>query len=220
MTRTVGDLMATNVLAARDDAGYRELAAFMRAHHVSALPVVDGEHHVLGVVSTADLLLKLADPDPEEGYMAEPFRERLDRIKSTGTTAHDLMTSPAVTVTAGTAPREAAEVMRRRGVRRLPVVDGDGRLVGLVGRSDLLRVYEVSDDALTRTVEDVVRGLLGLTDVVTTADHGVVTLSGGVVRRSDIPRLVHAVRAVEGVVHVRCHLAYGLDDLTLTGTTA
>lgn len=220
MTKTVGDLMTTSVLAARDDAGYKELAAFMRDHHVSAVPVVDGGHRVLGVVSTADLLLKLADPDPEEGYTGEPFRERLARIKSTGTTARELMTSPAVTVTADTAPREAAGLMRRHGFRRLPVVDGDGRLVGLVGRSDLLHVYAVDDADLERRVrEDVVRGRFGLTDVETGVSHGVVTLSGEVARRSDIPRLAHAVRDAEGVVHVRCHLTHRIDDLTLGGAS-
>lgn len=221
MASTVADLMTTSVLAARADAGYKELAGFMRSHHVSAVPLVDDGYRVLGVVSTADLLLKLADPDPEEGYANEPFRERLDRIKSTGTTAGALMTSPAVTATADTTPREAAVLMRRYGVKRLPVIDRDGRLVGLISRSDLLHVYAVSDDKLRRTVqEDIVHGQLGLTDVEIIVDHGVVTLNGEVARRSDIPRLAHMVRTAEGVVHVRCHLSYALDDLTLTGTTA
>ncbi|GAB2484146.1 CBS domain-containing protein [Nocardiopsis aegyptia] len=211
--------MTTSILAARDDAGYKDLAAFMRRNHVSALPIVDEEHRVLGVVSTADLLLKLAEPDPEEGYTGEPLRRRLDRIKSTGTTARDLMTSPAITVTAEATPRDAAELMRRHGVRRLPVIDRDGRLVGLVGRSDLLHVYAVPDEHLGRAVrEDIVRGRLGFTDVDVNVDRGVVTLSGGVARRSDIPRLVHAVRAAAGVVHVRCHLSYDVDDLALAGT--
>lgn len=218
MTKTVGDLMTTSVLAARDGAGYKELAAFMRAHHIGAVPVVDGGHHVLGVVSTADLLLKLADPDPEEGYTEEPFRERLARIKSKGTTARELMTSPPVTVTAGTTPREAAGAMRQHGFGQLPVVDGGGRLVGLIGRSDLLHVYAVEDADLEQRVrEDVVHGRFGLVGVATDVSQGVVTLSGEVARRSDIPRLAHAVRDSEGVVHVRCHLTYRLDDLTLGG---
>ncbi|WP_304452726.1 CBS domain-containing protein [Nocardiopsis sp. YSL2] len=218
MNETVGDLMTEHVFAAREDTGYKGLAAFMRRKHVNALPVVDVRNRVLGVVSTADLLTKLADPDPEEGYMAEPLRERLDRIKSSAAVARDLMTAPAVTVTADAQPRETAALMRHRRVKRLPVVDGDGRLIGIVSRSDLLRVYEVTDDELQRTVDrEIVHGRLGLADVETAVRRGVVTLTGNVPHRSDIPRLAHAVRAVEGVVRVDCPLSYDHDDLAVLG---
>ncbi|MFY7069362.1 CBS domain-containing protein [Nocardiopsis changdeensis] len=214
MNATVGDLMTEHVFAAREDTGYKDLAAFMRRHHVSALPVVDAENRVLGIVSTADLLTKLADPDSEEGYMAEPFRERLDRIKSSGAVVRDLMTAPAVTITADAEPRETAALMRDRGVKRLPVVDGEGRLVGIVSRADLLRVYEVPDDELQRMVDrEIVHGMFGLDDVETAVRRGVVTLTGDVPQRSDIPRLAHAVRAVEGVVRADCRLSYRHDDL-------
>ncbi|MCY9783429.1 CBS domain-containing protein [Nocardiopsis sp. EMB25] len=217
---TVGDLMTADVLRTRGDTGYKELAAFMRSHHVSALPVVDDRDRVRGVVSTADLLLKLADPDPDEGYTAEPWRERLERLKSGGSTARDFMTSPARTTTADASPHEAAELMRRHGVKRLPVVDDDGRLVGLVSRADLLGVYGTPDDELRQLVDrEVVRDRLGLTEVDTSVRDGVVSLSGTVPRRTDIPRLAHAVRTVEGVVRVDCRLAYDVDDLTPLGTT-
>ena len=218
MNLSVGELMTEHVFAVREETGYKELASFMRRNHVNALPVVEAGNRVVGVVSTADLLTKLADPDPEDGYMAEPFQERLDRIKSVGTRVRDLMTAPAVTVTAGAAPREAAALMRDRRLKRLPVADDDGRLVGIVSRSDLLRVYEVPDEELQRSVaHDIVRERFGLAGVETEVRRGVVTLTGEVPQRSDIPRLAHAVRAVEGVVRVDCRLSYEHDDLLALG---
>ncbi|WP_236700320.1 BON domain-containing protein [Allosalinactinospora lopnorensis] len=95
------------------------------------------------------------------------------------------------------------------------VVDG-GRLVGILSRLDLLSLYSVHDDQLGETVlQEAVRGEFGLPEVEVSVCEGVITLEGGTARRSDILRLVHAVRRVEGVVRVRCLLDYDVDDLVL-----
>ncbi|WP_047869274.1 CBS domain-containing protein [Nocardiopsis sp. RV163] len=219
MNPTVGDLMTEHVFAAREDTRYKDLAAFMHRNHVSALPVVDVGNRVVGVVSAADLLAEIAGTGGGRGHVSEPLRERADG--GARATARDLMTSPAVTVTGDAPPRGTAALMRDRGIKRVPVVDGDGRLVGIVSRSDLQRVYEVDDDELRRIVDgEVVRGRLGLTRVETAVHRGTVVLTGQVPHRSDIPSLVHAVRVVEGVVRVDCRLSYEHDDLAALGPAA
>ncbi|MEY9212747.1 CBS domain-containing protein [Thermobifida halotolerans] len=203
MASTVGDLMTTHVVAAFEEAGFKKLAMSLRMNGVSAVPIMDADHRVVGVVSESDLLLRLADPDLEE----EPGAQRAP-------VARNLMSAPAVTITADATPREAAERMRRHRIKRLPVVTEDGRLLGIVSRSDLLRVYFVGDGELRETVErDVLRREFDLTGVTVSVDNGVVTLDGEVPVRSVIPRLVHAVRRVEGVVRVHSRLSYDEDDL-------
>ncbi|WP_046472548.1 CBS domain-containing protein [Allosalinactinospora lopnorensis] len=216
MPSTVGDLMTTHVVAARENAEYKEIAVILRTNGVSALPVVDPHRRVVGVVSAADLLLKVADPDPDEGFFPEAYEARIERKKRGAAVARDLMTAPAVTITADAGPREAAELMHRHRVKRLPVVTGDGRLIGLISRVDLLHVYFVRDEQLQAVLaHDIVQGDFGLNDVEVSVRGGVVTLNGRTPHRSDIPRLVHAIRRVEGVVRVRRNLDYEVDDLLL-----
>ncbi|GAA3766415.1 CBS domain-containing protein [Salinactinospora qingdaonensis] len=211
---TVADLMTSRVIAAFDNAEFKELAVILRNNGISAVPVVDAEHRVVGVISAADLLLKVAEPDPEEGQLLERYESRIERLKSDAHLARDLMTAPPVTVTAEESAREAAERMRRHHVKRLPVVDEHHRLIGILSRSDLLGVYLVSDRQLQETVEhELVRGEFGFTEVEVAVHGGVATLDGRVSHRSDIPRLTHAIRRLEGIIRVRCALTYDEDDL-------
>ncbi|MFC7331176.1 CBS domain-containing protein [Marinactinospora rubrisoli] len=214
---TVGTLMTRDVVAVSEAAEFREIVTVLRRHLVGALPVVDAERRVAGVVSATDLLVKLADPDPDEGGVFEEHRRRAERRKCRAATARDLMTAPAVTTTAEATPRDAAELMRRHHVGRLPVVDSGGRLVGILGRLDLLRVYTVPDAVLCERVrralaDDVPQDGGG---VRVSVHGGEAFLDGRVPRRSDVPRLAHAVRAVEGVVDVWCRLDFDHDDLEI-----
>src|SRR5690606_13411184 len=203
---TVAELMSRRVVAASEDAGFKEIAVVLRANGISALPVVAADRRVIGVVSAADLLRRIEDPDAEPDAGGDA---------GNGVTARDLMNAPPVTAGADESPQQAAERMRRNGVKRLPVVDGGGRLVGLLSRSDLLRVFIVPDHRIRWLVgEGVLRRGFGLTGVGVSVDGGVVTLDGRVPRRSDVPRLLRAVRRVEGVIGVRSRLGYQRDDLT------
>ncbi|WP_304452573.1 CBS domain-containing protein [Nocardiopsis sp. YSL2] len=214
MTSRVGDLMSPRVVSASENAKFKEIAVVMRTNGFSALPVVDADHRVIGVVSDADLVLKVEDPEPEEGSALESYRSRIDRRKRTGSVARELMTSPAVTVRSDTEAREAAELMHRHGVKRLPVVDGEGRLEGIVSRVDLLGVFFVRDDRLRDTVlDEVARLLSGPTDVRVDVAGGVVALEGAAYRRSDVSRIGHTIRELEGVVAVDNLISYEYDDL-------
>jgi CBS domain-containing protein len=137
MTARVGDVMTRKVVAVHKHAQYKDIIAVMRRRHVSALPVVDDHDRVLGIVSEGDLLLKEAYADRPSGSPQLLLR-RPERAKAAALTAAGLMTSPAVTVTPAAAAATAAQVMLGEKVKRLPVVDDTGRLVGIVSRADVL----------------------------------------------------------------------------------
>ncbi|MFF4316577.1 CBS domain-containing protein [Streptomyces sp. NPDC001507] len=183
--RTVGDVMTRDPVAVDRDAPFKDVVTLMDRRKVSTLPVLEGGGRVVGVVSEADL------------------------ARARGVTAGELMNAPAVTVHADATVAEAARVMARRGVKRLPVVDGTGVLTGIVSRADLLKVFLRADEELTEEVRrEVVDRLFPLS-----ADHirvevteGVVTLTGWIDSPEPAPVAERLTRAVEGVVDVRCRL--------------
>jgi CBS domain-containing protein len=109
---------------------------------VSALPVVNHFGQVVGIVSETDLLHKIQAVDDRRSIFQGSARRR-DRAKARGRTARDLMTAGVVTILPSIAVPVAAERMLAAGVRRLPVEDDLGRLVGIVTRSDLLKARQV-----------------------------------------------------------------------------
>ncbi|MFE1943608.1 CBS domain-containing protein [Streptomyces massasporeus] len=205
---TVSDVMTRTVVALAAGATFKEIVRTMEERHISALPVIDTGNRVVGVVSEADLLRKeeFRDSAPERGPRARP-PAGLDKARAV--TAADLMTSPAVTVHPGAALGQAARVMALRKVKRLPVVDDDGVLRGIVSRSDLLRVFLRPDAAIVDEVRrDVLAGRLpdGIESIDVDVSDGVVTLTGRVRDTSVVPLAVRLVRSVEGVVDVRSEL--------------
>jgi CBS domain-containing protein len=208
---TVGDVMTRDVRVVRRSTPLKEIARQLVDHGVSAMPVLDEEDRLLGVVSEADLVSR-SSRDAHEERRRRPFR----RVPPPGGgTAKDLMTTPVITVSAGTAISRAARMMQARGVKRLVVVDPEGRLVGLVSRADLVRVFLRDDDDIRReVVQDVLVRMMWadpeLVDVL--VEDGVVTLSGRLEQRSQIPIAVRLTRAVDGVVDVVSHLGYTVDD--------
>jgi CBS domain-containing protein len=217
-TWRVEEVMTSEVVTVRTDTPYREIVDVLAERRVSAAPVVDGDGRVVGVVSEADLLHKVE-------YMGEDRRvfvgrRRRARAKAHGTTAGDLMSSPAVTVPPTTSLAEAAKRMDDERVKRLPVVDERGRLLGVVSRADLLRMFLRPDSALER---DVVDEVLGRTlwvepgSVQVTVRGGVVTLDGRTDRRSTAELAVSLTRGVPGVVEVVDRLGFEFDDRQLAG---
>ncbi|GGS83297.1 CBS domain-containing protein [Nonomuraea spiralis] len=225
MRMTVADVMTTEVVTVTAATPFRDIAEALVTGGVSAVPVIDDDHHVLGVVSEADLLRKeeFREQFCREGYRP-PLRARLRhpgaRRKAGGDTAAELMTSPAVTITAGAAAVEAARLMDAHDVRRLAVVDYNGRLEGIVSRRDLVRLFLRGDAEIAAEVRDDIldRALWVNTDGVrVTAEHGVVTLSGWMERRTEAAIAVRMTGRVNGVVGVVDELAWKQDDSTWQG---
>ncbi|MET7402424.1 CBS domain-containing protein [Dactylosporangium sp. NPDC005572] len=215
----VRDVMTRNVVTVAPGAGYRQLVDLLVEHGVSALPVVGDDRQVLGVVSEADLLHKVEFNGADvHARLFERRRDRVAKGKAGGETAGQLMTTPAVTVPADVTLTRAAQVMEQHRVKRLPVVDDDGNLVGIVARRDLLRRYLRNDDEISREiVGGVLQGVLWLDpiEVVVGVAAGHVTLTGKVDRRSTAQIAVRLVRALDGVVGVTDALEWGFDDTTV-----
>ncbi|MEK9523331.1 CBS domain-containing protein [Streptomyces venezuelae] len=205
---TVADVMTRKVVAVLPGADFKEIVTAMQRWKVTAVPVVEGEGRVRGVVSEADLLLKEEFHDHRLGLL-EQLR-RLDATAKAGSRrAEDLMTSPAVTVAPEASLPQAARLMAAHGVKRLPVVDASGAIRGIVSRSDLLKVFLRSDEDLATEVRhEVIEHLFPLShrQVDVRVDAGVVTLSGEVRDGGLVPLAARLARAVEGVVDVRCEL--------------
>jgi CBS domain-containing protein len=199
--------MTHTVAAVGREAGFKEMVRLLEEWRVGALPVIEGEGRVVGLVSETDLLPKeqFRDGDPDD---AGPAR-LTDLAKAGAVTAGELMTTPAVTVHADETLARAARVMARARVGRLPVVDDHGMLQGIVSRADLLKVFLRDDEGIAEEVRrEVVAHLFPapLSPVHVSVHDGVVRVSGRVRETALIPMAARMVRAVEGVVDVEFEL--------------
>jgi CBS-domain-containing membrane protein len=216
---TVADVMTYGAVSATADTPYRDLVDLLEMRAVNAVPVVDSFDRVLGIVSASDLLHKIefaGGVDPPRIF--ESRRHRTDRRKAAGLVAEQLMSAPAVTVSKRTAVAEAARVMESTGVRRLPVIDDLGRLIGMVTNRDLLKVFLRPDDQIKRQIVTVLSTVdQGDASVVGVEVYdGAVLLTGEMERRSAVEALLLRVTAVDGVVSVENQIEWSLDDVHAT----
>ena len=216
----VSDVMTHTVAAIGRLAAFKEIVRMMQYWNVSALPVLEGEGRVVGVVSEADLLPKEGSRDSDPGVAeagggkdeSSPFA-RLHGLsplaKADAVTAGDLMTSPPVTVHADATLAQAARTMARAGVKRLPVVDELGMLEGIVSRGDLLKAFLREDEEIAEEVRREVVSFLfpaSASAVRVEVEDGVVKLGGRIEDTSLVPMAARLTRAVEGVVDVEFDL--------------
>ncbi|WP_224281966.1 CBS domain-containing protein [Streptomyces sp. LS1784] len=190
----VADVMTHAVVAVGRDADFREVAETLQRWQVSAVPVLTGDGRVIGVVSEADLLTA---------------RDR-DGVRAEALTAGRMMSVPAVTVHPDSLLNEAARAMARGHLKRLPVVDGEDYLVGIVSRGDLLKVYLDDDRELADRVRFELAATLGPGTAVDTdvrSENGRITLAGELPDTVSAAILERLVRSVPGVVGVELRLA-------------
>ncbi|NGO41765.1 CBS domain-containing protein [Streptomyces ureilyticus] len=200
----VSDVMTHTVAAIGRGASFKEIVRMMHDWKVSALPVLEGEGRVVGVVSEADLLPKeeFRDSAPDRHTQVKRLS---DLAKAGAVTAGELMTSPALTVHADATLAQAARTMAHAKVKRLPVVDDVGMLQGIVSRADLLKVFLRDDEDIAEEVRREVVAYLfpaPASAARVAVRDGVVTLSGHIRDTSLVPVAARLIRAVEGVVDV------------------
>ncbi|MCX5610753.1 MULTISPECIES: CBS domain-containing protein [unclassified Streptomyces] len=206
----VADLMTDEVVSVAPDTAFKDVAKLLAQHGVSGLPVLDDEDRVVGVVSQTDILARAA-PAPHPAEQTTP--------PAGPPTAGGVMSTPAVTVHAEETAADAARLMTRRGIERLPVVDEEDRLVGIVTRRDLLRLFVRPDSEIRRRVTDeVLTEILGVPtgDIDVHVVDGFVTLDGRVERRSQLPALLSLVERLDGVVAVASRVEARTDDTLAT----
>jgi len=207
MASLVSDVMTRNVVCVREGAEYKDIVQVMRRRGVSAFPVLDARDRVVGVVSEDDLLVK-------EGLLGAETHGTLrhrDRAKAAALTAGKLMSRPAITIGPGATVADAARTMHSKHVKRLPVVTGASKLVGIVSRIDLLGVYDRPDEEIGGEIASkVIEGEFALDPLAFTVHvtRGVVTMSGPADTETIAHSLLLAVRQVAGVVAVRDRLSY------------
>jgi len=213
MSATVSEVMTTHVVAVTKDASFRDIAAMLRRHRVSAFPVVDADGKVIGVVSEADML-------PKEALLAAPGvrvpageaeSRHNDFAKATGVTAASIMTRAPITITQDEPVTSAARLMYSCKVKSLPVVTEHGYLVGIISRADVLSVYgrpaaEIRREITQDVIMTEVRGDPGSFTV--TVKDGIVTLEGRPQTAQQGRNILAEVWHVEGVVSVRDRLTY------------
>jgi len=208
----VRDVMTHPPASVELETPVKTVIATIAAQGLSALPVVDSEGHVVGVVSEADLLVRVACVG-DAGAQFAGSRHGRDwaHHRVSGRTAESVMSCPAITVRENATLPEAARTAVGERVPVLPVVDEAGRLTGLVDRTDLLSVLLTADDALARHLRDHV--LLRHPELTVGVEHGVVEIAGTVDHHSTAVHLVAAIGELAGVIAVDDGLTYRYDDL-------
>ena len=208
MAWSVSDVMTKQVVTVGRETDFKTCVDLLRLNGVSALPVVDGDF-VIGIVSEHDLLLKEEDRDSEVHLRPREVSQ------ARGRTAGDVMHSPALCVGLGASVAEAARLMHKRAVKRLPVLDARGRLVGIVSRHDLLKTFLRSDESIRREIcVDLLEKERWIDNraLEVGVKDGVVALAGEFETKSLADLFICLVGSVEGVVGVDSRLAFRLDD--------
>jgi CBS-domain-containing membrane protein len=211
----VRDLMTTDPVTTTPDASLKEAARLMVRSQVSGLPVMDGDK-VVGILTEGDYLRREADRE-------QPYRlSLLEALFGEGSKdapavekVSEVMTDKVVTIGPDATVSEAARVMAHRNIKRLPVLDVEDRLIGIISRADVVNAFTKPDEVIEDEIrEDIVRRLLFLEPDaidVRVAD-GVVTLSGQLENRTEAHLLEELSRRITGVVKVDSHLDFEVDD--------
>jgi CBS domain-containing protein len=211
MKALVRDVMSSLPISVRETASFKEIAATLRECRVSAFPVLDADGKVTGVVSEADLLVKeavLGEPGGIGRFLADLVHHAA-QAKARGITAADLMTSPAVTISPDDTVEHAAWLMFTRRFKRLPVLDPDGRLAGIISRTDILAVFDRGDAEIREEImSQVIAGRSEPSWYSVIVNDGVVTLEGTPETAHIGHDLVRRTWHVQGVVAVRDRLEY------------
>ena len=211
---TVASVMTTPVVTVTPETSFKEAVRILRRKRVSGLPVVDSNGSLVGIVSEVDLLNKVERRAPD-AYLIESRQHRVDRVRAAALDVRSAMSTNVATVSPDLPIALAAREMHQRGFKRLPVVDDAGKLVGIVTRGDLLTVFLRSDAQVRAEVRRVLSSAetnLAGRSLSAHVTRGVVELDGRFEEKSRLEAMVRTVTAIEGVVGVRSHLTYNVDD--------
>ena len=207
----VSELMTRDPVSIGPDAPLKDAARAMTAHKISGLPVVDDDGSVVGILTEADFV-EMVKKSGGTGLLDLLFEEH----KPAGAvTVGEVMTRKVVTIEPDAGHVDAARVMHRKKVKRLPVVDGHGKLVGIISRSDLLHVYARSDEEIEHQIVNRILSTVMAVDPSTVevrVDDGCASLSGELSTRTETQLLEYMVAELPGVISVESKLRFETDD--------
>lgn len=214
----VASVMTTQVTTAQPETSFKDLVTTMTDKQISAVPIVDRLNRPIGVVSEADALAK---QEFHGGRDELPHGDRAGRdrwYRGLGRTAAELMSTPVWTVHADEPVSAAARLLTKAKVRRVFVTDREGRLIGVVSRRDLLRVYLHTDEEIQDQLERLILAFGADQGAISVrVESGTAALDGELERRGQVDATVRMVQAVPGVVGVRNNLRYLVDDMVVGG---
>lgn len=202
----VRDVMTDDVITVTPEHTLKEAARLMVDNRISGLPVVEDDSVVVGIITEADFLIR--DPGPRPRLL-KMFID--DTIPQPGESVGDAMTRHPLVVMADTTVAAAGRTMANKNVKRLPVVDADGHLVGIISRSDIVRAFARPDDVIEDEIREDVLGRVLMFDpdlIEVTVSEGVVTLEGDLPEEADARLLEELTRRLDGVVRVVSKLAW------------
>lgn len=206
----VVDLMTSDVVTVAPDSPLKQAARLMFRHGVSGLPVVDDSARLVGMITEADFLRLQVErdiPDDHDPGKAHPISE-VERVS-------EVMSKGVITVDPDMSLGEAARIMAVQEIKRLPVVDEDGKLLGIISRMDIVAVYTRPDEVIEDEIrEDLIRRVLFVDPdgVDVRVSQGVVTLIGEIGTRTEAALLEELARRLDGVVRVENRMTWRVDD--------
>lgn len=210
----VRDLMTLDVLTVGADTTLKEASQQMVAARVSGLPVTDGEGRLIGIITEADFVAKEAARDRASGRAGLLSLLHGATPASQGTVG-EVMTESPMTIEADADHTEAARIMETHGVKRIPVVDRERRVIGIISRADIINVFATPDEVVAETIrEDVIRRVLWIdpAKVDLAVTDGRVTLRGTLPTHTDVRMLEAMAGRTDGVVSVNSDLSFEVDD--------
>ena len=197
----VVDLMTTDVITVSRETGIRDAARLMFRNRVSGLPVTSPDGSLIGIITEADFLRLEV--------------ERQEGANELGETVGDVMSAGVVTTGPDTEVYDAAKMMTFQDIKRLPVVDEESRLLGIISRADIVSVFTRPDDVIEDEIrEDLIRRVLFIDpdELNVTVANGVVTFVGEIGTRNEARLLVELASRLDGVLHVESKLVWRFDD--------
>jgi len=147
MSKTVAEVMSPNPITVKAETALNEAIQIMADKKISGLPVVDEGGKLIGVLSETDLMWQETGVDPPPYimildsiiYLQNPARHDKEIHKALGQTVGDVMSEKPIAISPEKTLREAARLMHDRNIRRLPAIDSEGKVVGILTRGDIIR---------------------------------------------------------------------------------
>ena len=212
----ISEIMTPDPIAVGAETPLKDVAAILLEHGISGVPVIGERLEVLGVVSEADIIATEVGPDPRDRRPIAWFLggRHVDRQRAAARTAAEAMASPAISVGARKTVAEAARLMTEHEIKRLPVVNDEGTLTGIVTRTDLVRAFARSDEEIEREIREMLLETLWVDEprLDVSVERGEVRLAGKMDRRSDAELLARLAGRVPGVLGVHSTLGWSWDD--------
>ncbi len=198
------DLMTIDVLCVTPETTLKDAARMMVEARISGLPVIDAGRHLVGIITEADFLERQADNAQDGRLLAAVFDEGAPNPPTT--LVADAMTTEPIVIYPEATIAEAARLMADNGIKRIPVVDAENRVVGIMSRADVVNAFTRPDEIIEDEIRVDLLGRVFAADpeaVDVTVEEGAVTLSGKLEDSSDEALLVELVLRMEGVVGAR-----------------